>query len=223
MSSYKKCLVLIISLFIAACVNATEDEMNESKKKQLYELPQNCDFMEVGNNASKEFACSPRLLDRFTSPFRGLLINGPADVVWPKNISKDEFTTSPFGGTSGPLRLMVAGLSKVPDSTLGLDVDAAHEILIVAVDQLTAKSYSGKMKFFGFRGSKPSAISLQSELPGVFPKVDDYDKSDTARKKYFNIDLVENLGIPIVNATYSVYATLGEYKSNVLIIKTTVK
>lgn len=223
MSSYKKYFVLIIYLFIAACVNATEYEMNENKKKQLYELPENCDFMEVGNNVSKEFACSPLLIDRFTSPFRGLLINGPANVVWPKDISTDEFTTSPFGGTSGPLRLMIAGLSKVPDSTLGLDGNAAREILIVAVDQLTAKSYSGKMKFFGIRGSKPSVVSLQSELPGVFQKVDDYDKSDAARKKYFNIDLVENLGIPIMTATYTVYATLGDYKSNVLTIKATVK
>ncbi|MES2824574.1 MAG: hypothetical protein V4732_13300 [Pseudomonadota bacterium] len=40
---------------------------------------------------------------------------------------------------------------------------------------------------------------------------------------YFNMDLIENLGVPIADATYAVYATLGDFKSNVLTIKTKVK
>ena len=40
---------------------------------------------------------------------------------------------------------------------------------------------------------------------------------------YANADLVNICGVPIANAIYTVYATLGEYKSNVLTIKTVVK
>ena len=216
MLSYKWFVSIILLLSsITSCV--ASEKMSENENEKLFELPQNCNFREIGNNDNLSYECSPRLADELFSEFTGLLINGPRVVEWPKNVSLDDYVVDPSGNSNSPLRFMIAGLSSVPDSTLGLDGDVAYEVLVVAVNQNTAETYSGKMMFVGIPGPKPS------DIPGVMPLDDALEQSDTIRQSHFNIDLVQNLEIPITDATYTVYATLGEYKSNVLTIKTTVK
>lgn len=53
---------------------------------------------------------------------------------------------------------------------------------------------------FGFKGDPPDVPYSDSDVTG----------------QRFNIDLVQNLRIPIADAVYIVYAVLGEYRSNVL-------
>lgn len=200
---------------LSACLNAVETMMDTNE--QLYELPKDCDFTGVGNNDSNKYDCSPRLINRFTSPFIGLLINAPEEVVWSSEAMDDSYVTFPNGDTESPYKLMVAGLSKVPDSTLDLDGDVAFEILLVAVNQETAESFSGKMIRFGESSPLPPGVV------GHMKQNASDSKADNARLSYFNIDLVQNLDLPITNAVYTVYATLGKYKSNVLTIKTSLK
>lgn len=206
----KKLISYIILLLIALHVSAKE-EMIENKT--LYDLPIDCDFLAIGNNDSIEYDCSPKLTDRFFSDFKGILINTQSEIIWPDNASKDDCTYFPNGNNNSPFKLMLAGLAHVPDSVIKNNLDIAFEVLIVAVDQKTAQSYSGKMIKLGSIGA----------IPELEPDVGDDVSPDITRKNFFNIDLVENLGLPISNATYIVYATLGEYKSNVMTVGTRIK
>lgn len=171
-----------------------------------YDLPQACDFMKIWNNSGQEFDCSPKLKDPLFSEFQGILINAPQEVVWPLSHSLEDMEVTPDGNTEGPIKLMVAGLLKLP-YMLGLQGNRAEQVVIAAVNQKTAKSYAGKM----------ASIESQAEL-AVHGYEDSQKEHDTV--EYFNIDLVRNLDIPLVDATYHVYATLGNYKSNVVTIKT---
>lgn len=54
-----------------------------SMNNVLYDIPQTWDFMEVWNSSGQEFDCSPKLRDRLSSEFQGILINAPQEVVWP--------------------------------------------------------------------------------------------------------------------------------------------
>ena len=178
----------------------------------LYELPKGCDFNAVGNNSSLKSECSPKLNDQFPkSNFQGILINSALEIVWPKNSSPADMEVMPNGNVEGPLKFMIAGLINIPYGTLNLQGNFSYEVLIVAVDQQTAKAFSGKLIRFGFAGARPD----------VFGSDESQNSIDTLT--YFNVDLIQNLEIPVVNATYTVYATLGEFKSNVLTVKTKVE
>lgn len=206
-------------LLFAVNIHVAGETMN--KTDSLYELPTKCDFSKVGHNASIETPCSPKLVDRFTSKFEGLLINAPLVVVWPKGVSISDFQSYPGGGNDSPLKLPVAGLSHVPDSTLGLNGFVAYEIVVVAVNQKTSEAYSGKMREFS--GAVPMVRPPEGLGLDVGSTTEFEEPIDVSRKSFFNIDLVQSLRIPLIDATYTVYATLGDYKSNVLTIKTAVK
>lgn len=106
--------------------------------------------------------------------------------------------------------MVIAILYKIRENPLETKEDANNEILFVVVNQTTGFVYSGKLPRFG--------ISQRPDLKHPIAN----DPSRYA-KGYVNPDLVHVCGVPIANATYTVYATLGEYKSNVLTVKTVVK
>ena len=109
---------------------------------------------------------------------------------------------------------MLSGLAHIPDSTLkNKSSEIAYQVVVIAVDQKTAKSYSGKMNQTGEVG----------EIPDMIPDINNEPAPEITRKHYFNIDLVENLGVPIADASYTVYATLGEFKSNISTVTTKIK
>jgi len=186
------------------------NEKNNNIIKPLYVLPQDCDFMTIASNTATSSDCTPQLDDIYNSAFRGLLINGPQAITWPQTVVREHYYYLPNGSTNSPHRLLIAGLGIVLDSTLGLDGDA-YDILLVAVNQHTAEAYSGTMRRLGSLSGRPQ-----------LPNIPDDNLARTAQV-IFNIDLVHNLGIPIRDATYTVYATLGQYQSNIITIKTTVK
>lgn len=206
------------------------------KNSELYYLPEACDFDKVKNNKVDEFECTPRLKDDFTddihaddsnNEFVGLLINAPSQVIWPKGKTPDDFDIDVFGRREGPLRLMISGLLNLPKTLLTkLNADS-YSVVVVASDQLNAKVFSGKMVRFG-EAHKPQKQGLvidlnsRSGLAKAKPALSQKD-NDTLVESYFNIDLVENLRIPISSGKYSVYATLGEYKSNVVEVEVLIK
>lgn len=170
-------------------------------KDTLYKIPESCDFSQVQNNQGKTFDCTPKLIPKYSNPFVGIIINSPNSILWSKNLDINDFMISPSGNREGPLRLMVSGLLKLPNNTLNGE-DLSDKVIVVAINQETAEVYSGRMRVFGV---KPPLI----DIPGVLK-----DGKSTV-KEVFNIDLVQNLNVPIASAKYSIYAVLGEYKSNV--------
>lgn len=182
--------------------------------ESLYEIPVNCDFLAITNSNSFENECSPQLVDRYFSVFSGIIINGPKEVYWPKEASLDDFPPGPSGTTEGPLRLMIVGLVRVNYETFGLKGDVGGEIVVVAVNQKTVKTYSGKMP-------KPDSEPI-SDFEPLEPNRTEADRN-ALLSSHFNLDLVHDLNLPITDATYTVYATLEYLKSNSLTIKTKVK
>ena len=183
---------------------------------KLYKMPENCDFMSISNAYIGENICTPILLDPFFGEFSGLLINGPKEIVWPEGASLGDIPPDPFGHSNGPLRLMVAGLIRLKYNTLGLNGQFGEHVMLVAVDQSSAKTFSGRMPM---QDSEPEPKSLVLEEDITMPD----ESLNSLVRSMFNFDLVHDLGLPISDATYTVYATLGEYKSNVITIKTSVK
>lgn len=183
---------------------------------ELYQIPKDCDFNNVLNGDTHSNECTPVLDNKFFSKFSGILINGPVQVIWPKDADPSNYPVGPWGTSEGPFRLMVAGLVRTEYKTLGLKGEASEEVLLVAVNQKTAESYSGKMPQPDVETQPDFDMGLE-EFP---PSEDEQNKLITS---YFNFDLVNDLGLPIAEASYNVYATLGEMKSNSVVIKTKVE
>lgn len=201
---------LLTLIFLSLSLNAAE-HMNQDKK--LFELPMGCDFSKAGINHTMETECSPKLTDRFFSKFTGILINVQETITWPKNHSMENYQSYPGGGNDSTLKFSVAGLAKLPETVLEYEGEIPYEILVVAVNQKTAETYSGKMVKFGASGIKPT-LELSS-LDDLSPEF--------SQKYYFNIDMVSNAGLPIAEAVYTVYAMIGDYQSNIVIITTKLK
>jgi hypothetical protein len=215
MKLFQKFVFFGACIFIISCVPKQTNKEEIKMSTNLYEIPENCNFANV-HSGSQENECSPVLKDPFFSGFSGILINGPKEIIWPKNVSLEDHPPGPMGTTDGPLRLMIAGLVRIKFSTLGLKGDAGGEVLLVAVDQKTAKSYSGKMPNGDFEAPPFSAD------PSNEPQLTDEEKN-ALLSSHFNMDLVHDLELPIADATYTIYATLGDYKSNELVVSTKVK
>lgn len=111
---------------------------------------------------------------------------------------------------------MVAGLVRVQYKMLGLKGEAAEHVLLVAVNKKTAKSYSGRMP-------QPDVETAPGFDMGVEEVPATEAEENALLNSYFNFDLVHDLGLPIAEASYNVYATLGDLKSNAIVIKTKVK
>lgn len=183
---------------------------------ELYKIPANCDFNQIINGDTHSNECTPVLNNKFFSEFSGLLINAPTHVVWPKDTSLDDYPVGPWGTSTGPLRLMLAGLVRVQYKTLGLNGEASEHVVLVAVNQKTAETYSGRMPQADVETEPDFDMGIEDISPTE-------EEENTLLTSYFNFDLVHDLGLPIIDANYNVYATLGELTSNAIIINTKVK
>jgi hypothetical protein len=216
----KKQTIIIAFIFVSlyACTDiADTQKAQKAMSDDLYEIPTNCNFNDVFTGTD-ENECSPKLKSRFSSPFTGILINAPKKTVWPKDDNLSNYPVGPLGVTEGPLRLMIAGLVQLKYNSYNLGISFGSDVLVVAVDNKTGQAYSGKIP-------QPEMLMLPDPYP------DGPDESSMMSEaelnelysSHFNLDLVHDLGIPLAKASYSVYATLGEYKSNELIIVTEVE
>ncbi len=205
-----------MSMFLVSCTFAPPYLGEKLMTDELYEIPKECDFSKVSNGSNQDNQCSPKLKDEFFGEFEGILINAPKQVVWSKTVSFEDYPPGPWGRTEGPLRLMVAGLVRFRYKFLGLNGRTSKDILLVAVNQKTATAYSGRMP-------RPELLPVPERIKNR-PKVAlTEDELNTLITDHFNFDLVHDLGVPIADATYKVYATLGEFKSEVVTIKTKVE
>ena len=172
-----------------------------------YILPKDCDFAAI---QAHDMDCRPKLVHG-RSRFAGILINGPAEIIWPKGAERI-ICPAPDGArkvTTGPVRLVIPTIFRLPENTLNLDGDFGHWISYVVVDEATGKVFEG-------RWSRGSALR---------PKRIDGIPNDPQRITggALNPDIAHICNLPIESAVYTVYATLANYKSNVLTVKVTVK
>ncbi len=181
---------------------------------ELYDIPKDCDFNNVFSGTSTN-ECTPKLKSRYSSPFKGILINTPEKIIWPKNVHVSDYPVGPSGVTEGPLRLMLAGLVRLKYNSYNLESSFGEDVLVVAVDNKTGQTYSGKIPQPDM-SMEPDPVPLDPD-DNIAMSEEDLNALVSSR---FNLDLVHDLGIPIAETSYSVYATLGEYKSNELIIET---
>ena len=177
----------------------------------IYLLPKNCNFSVAAENSAITNDCRPVINNEYSSKLKGIIINSAESITWPKNFDSTQSYVSPNGDSKGPIKFMISGLVQLPKNTLDLDGELSHSVVVVAVNQKNAKTYSGKMNRLGFKSPTPLIVN------------DDEISKSAITRKYFNIDLVTNLELPVIDAIYTVYATLGDYKSNELIVSTKVK
>jgi len=181
---------LVLVLTISSCSSYLTSGNTFVMPHELYRIPENCDFTKIKAAHIGENECSPVLLDPYFGEFSGLLINGPKKVFWPDNVIIDDIPPNPFGQSSGALRLMLAGLIRLKYNTLGLNGEFSQHVMLVAVNQKTAKTYSGKMPV---QNSIPEPVSMDA--------IDDIEMPDETLnslvRSYFNFDLVQDLGLPI--------------------------
>ncbi|MET0355125.1 MAG: hypothetical protein ABW044_00030, partial [Cellvibrio sp.] len=133
----------------------------------------------------------------------------PKEVIWPNQASLPVYFPNLVGQTQGSLRLMIAGLMRAKYSTLGLRGQFSYHVVVVATDQKTGKTYSGKMSRGDF---VPWPSKDAAELMRTPKRADFEEYSESLHSSKFNLDLVRDLGLPITDATYSVDETLVEYK-----------
>lgn len=210
--------LIVASIIFIGCIDSDKGKMMSD---ELYELPQDCNFSKVVNNSGLNYDCTPKLRGS-PKKFQGLLINGPKEVVWPNNYDLTGMAKTRDGDViASPIKLMIAGLTRLPSNTLNLNGVFNDRVLIIAVNQKTGEVYSGRMQVSGSRPDPLPPIFSDSSSVGSFKE--DAANNTSIVGDRFNIDLIHNLGIPIENGTYTVYATLGDYKSNVLTIKTRVE
>lgn len=183
---------------------------------ELYQIPKNCDFSKILNGDTHSNECTPILDDKFFSKFSGLLINGPEQISWPKDVDHSDYPAGPWGTSEGPLRLMIAGLVRVQYKTMGLKGEAAEHVVMVAVNSETAETFSGRMP-------QPDVETDPGFDMGIEEPPLSEEDQNALLTSYFNFDLVHDLGIPIADANYHVYATLGDMKSNTISIQTMVE
>lgn len=216
---YIKYLVAgLAAILLSPSAIASSQNKDINMDEKVYEIPKNCNFMKISNTFD-ENECTPKLFDSAFFPYLGVLINGPEEVVWPSGVSLNDYPPSPFGETVGPLRLMVAGLIKARCFRTGWEYELyglAPDVILVAVDQASGEVYYGKMAIPDVL-APPEPDYPQPEFP-----VSESDRNAPTTSA-FNFDLVYDLGLPIADATYTVYATFQDYKSNVLTIKTKVE
>ena len=172
-----------------------------------YILPKDCDFTAIQANDQD---CRPKFV-RGSSGFVGIVINGPDEIIWPKG-AKRVVLPAPDAGmrvSTGPVRLVIPTVFELPENTLNLDGDFSHSILYVVVNQATGKVFEGRW----LRGSRLPPMRSEG-IPNDPKKI---------RGGGLNPDIALICNLPIESAVYTAYATLANYKSNVLTIKVTVK
>ena len=151
-----------------------------------WELPTDCDFSDV-EDISFPAPCSPKFKN---AGFVGLVINVPEKVRL-----GDDFSVNVFGRYRHRL-----------SDELSLGASFMNSIVFMAVDKETQEVYSGQIE----------------EDENEIPDDDEGDEEEPDPEEdvrvggYVNPDLVEVVGLPARPARYTVYATVGTYKSNVM-------
>lgn len=155
-------------------------------------------FDAVSLDSFVEHECSP-VFDTFTTEERGIRINAPEVIE--ASFDQERRMVSPSTrfpvciAMQFPLRLMV----KFPEPR--------PLITLVIVNRVTGESFSANLAY-----SRDTDPLPRNELPKEVVE-------KAAQRLYYNVNLCHYLRLPAVPATYVLYATFQEYKSNVMNVR----
>lgn len=153
-------------------------------------------FEEVVPGSFYDSPCSPEF-DELSLDDQGLRINGPEKV----HVAFDEEGFVP--DTSIPLCL---GL-KLPAAFFVSHDPFTTQVAVVAVNKRTGASFTANLAPQRPIGKSPRRPVTPEEVEGQ------------VMTKHFNVDLLEYLPLPPEGATYIVYATVEDRKSNTIEIE----
>lgn len=214
-----KTFLLFLTLGILYSCTLTKVEKSKMSE-QNFELPNGCDFNKVTNNSTLSSECTPKLDSPHNSNFRGLLINTPEKIILPKDYSLDEMNISPTGQIlEGKARFPVAGRYLLQGAYIGRDV--GYEIVVTAVDD-KGRSYSGKMLNLISNINDPRDVP-KFDLLGNPLMSSPNNGNHSGIGGSFNLDLIQNLGVPLKSSVYTIYASFEDFQSNIMTVTVSVE
>lgn len=159
------------------------------EKKRNTNMKTNCDFFNIEINVKKETACSPVVDD----DFRGIIITAPDTIVLS--------ASTPF---------VVCGTMQLNRRyEFQFEYSTTNELTIVVESISQKQVWSCNLLRPGFRPA--------GRNPGV--TINDIHPEEFSTS-WFNVDIFRYLpDMPHEAGVYTVYATLGDYTSNTVIVK----
>jgi hypothetical protein len=154
-------------------------------------------FESVFPGSLQPYSCSPELPD--DPEFRGVILAAPR--VSPLARDPD---------TGAFARVIVCGAYQLDADYLGLRERFLGRLLVVAVDVRTHRPFAGVVRVPG-GDIDPDPFAGRGLLPSDF--------AGRSVGGYFNLNLASRLRLPEGEADYHVYATVGEFVSNVVRIE----
>ena len=155
-------------------------------------------FETVSLDSAVQHVCSPEF-DALVAGIQGIKINAPDVVEAVFNQGK------PL--TASTTRFPVCIAMQYPLKYLVKFPEPRPLIALVAVNKATGESFTANLAYS--RPMKP--VTIQN------PPADIMEKA--VKRVYYNVNLCSYIRLPAVPATYIVYATFQEYKSNVMTVK----
>lgn len=158
----------------------------------------NCDFEKVPEHAAMKDPCSPEI-EEYDFEWRGVKINMPEEVS--------------IAGTGEPV--LLAHEARMPVYILiqfTLDRLVKYELEREGVSLVFVNRDSGQSFVNNLGEPNPS-------LPRKKPEFSEEEMRSRVLRYYYNINALEFITLPDVRATYDVYATFEEFKSNVMTVK----
>lgn len=189
----KKFLIIVLVVCSTGCIEITQD--TEERNARMESISSEV-FAEIEPGDSTENKCTPKVGEDFI----GFRINAPTLVSY--NPGEED----PFTGAFA--KVMICGVYRF-DAALAFEVGGIEKSLtLVAIDTESHTPYSGQM------------VSGHLEIPESPPRQYPPEVLENLYyKRFLNINILDYLGLPEKPATYNVFVTLKEYKSNVVTIK----
>lgn len=191
-----KYLIILVILLNDSIVNSSELTVSDNVKFEKNPKSMKTipsSFENISLGNKSESSCSPKIE---SWGFRGILLNSPEKVL-----ISSEFVI-PLCGSHQLSELFINKFKRYD-----------HEIVIVVTDTKSYKSYSGKLSKPGFKTEEyTKAIGSDEEL-----------ERNTAGG-WFNIDVYDYVrSLPEKEGKYLIYATIGDFKSNVVEVEVEVE
>jgi len=155
------------------------------------------DFENIELNTFDECICSPIL----ENEFRGIKINAPTEITMMEDYS-----------------FPVCGSYHFTEEFFKKFRSLENEIVIVVVDLKTHKSYSSNLLKKDF---EPAILDDKENIEDEEVNIENEEEfEDVSISSWFNIDLFRYIeDLPRYATTFIVYATIGDFKSNVVTVK----
>ena len=187
--------LLAMAALLPVCRFEHGETLEPGEESNMWHLNSSGNFADPRMKPFSRNECTPVVDD---PEFRGIVIDAPPQV---------EFRTGQrTPGSSAFALIRLCGICRFDYHFMGLDGDFIEAILIVAVDDETNETFSGKLTLVTNAEPQPP------DLLGRDLVKQDY--TGLVVEEHFNPNLAQALRLPARSAQYVVYATLGEYKSN---------